>query len=138
MDKVIVVKKSEIAQGVKGDYLKVTAEDDKTYNIFDQSLWNLFNDGLAVELMLEKQGRWLNVTGAKPAPKPSAEEAPAPARITRLEIAPQERGMWWKEVGENFRSGLFKKDEGSGALLWRAYVAQMLASLEIKLGKKEE
>jgi hypothetical protein len=51
------------------------------------------------------------------------------------ETAPQERGMWWKEVGENFRSGLFKKDEGNGKLLWKAYVAQMLTVLDIKFDK---
>jgi len=55
------------------------------------------------------------------------------------QIAPQEKGMWWKEVGENFRAGLFKKDDdGNGALLWRAYVTQMLASLEINIKSKKE
>ncbi len=54
-------------------------------------------------------------------------------------IAPQEKGMWWKEVGENFRVGLFKKDdtEGNGSTLWRHYVTQMLTSLEIKIEKGE-
>ncbi len=44
--------------------------------------------------------------------------------------------FWWKEVGENFRAGLFKKDDGNGALLWKAYIAQMMVSLEIKIEKK--
>ena len=39
--------------------------------------------------------------------------------------------FWWKEVGENFRAGLFKKDEGNGKKLWELYVKQMTKSLEI-------
>ena len=65
MEKIIVVEKSEILQGAKGDYLKVTDKEGKSQNIFDQALWNLFGDGLAVKLTLEKQGRWWNVTGAE-------------------------------------------------------------------------
>jgi len=56
----------------------------------------------------------------------------------KMNIAPQEKGMWWKEVGENFRAGLFKKDEGNGALLWTAYIAQMLSSLEITIETKRK
>ena len=65
MEKIIVVEKSEVLQGTKGDYLKVTDKEGKTQNIFDQALWNLFGDGLAVKLTLEKQGKWWNVVGAE-------------------------------------------------------------------------
>ena len=64
---------------------------------------------------------------------------PEPERTTPKEIAPQEKGMWWKEVGENFRAKLFDKDDkGNGSLLWRAYVTQMMTSLEIKFDKKKD
>ena len=54
-------------------------------------------------------------------------------------ISPQEKGMFWKEVGENFRAKLFDKDDGAnGSLLWRAYMTQMFTSLEIKFEKKGE
>jgi len=63
---------------------------------------------------------------------------PLPGETPKREISGEERGLWWKEVGLNFRAGLFKKDEGNGALLWRAYITQMLASLELTIGKSKE
>ena len=46
--------------------------------------------------------------------------------------------FWWGEVGENFRTKLFNKNEGNGAILWEAYVKQMLSSLEITIPKKSK
>ena len=71
--------------------------------------------------------------------EPSEEKPPEP-KITpkeqKPEIAPQERGMWYKEVGENFRAGLFKKDDNAaGSYIWQAYIKQMLSSLEITIPK---
>jgi len=75
MEKIIVVEKSEVLPGAKGEYLKVTSKDGKAQNIFDASLWNLFGDGLAVKLTLEQQGRWWNVVGAEGVAKELAEKA---------------------------------------------------------------
>ena len=50
----------------------------------------------------------------------------------------KDKEFWWREVGENFRAGLFKKGEGNGAFLWRAYIAQMLSSLEITIETKRK
>ena len=74
MEKIIVVEKSEVLQGSKGDYLKVTGKDGKVQNIFDSALWNLFGDDLAVKLTLEQQGRWWNVTAAEGVAKELAEK----------------------------------------------------------------
>jgi len=74
MRKIIVVDKTEILHGTKGEYLKVTDKGGKTQNIFDRALWNLFGDGLAVELTLEKQGTWWNVVGAVAVEKEVAKE----------------------------------------------------------------
>lgn len=76
MEKIIVVDKAEVLQGTKGDYLQVTDKDGKKQNIFDQSLWGLFQDGMAVKLTLEKQGRWNNVTGAVGVAQELAEKSP--------------------------------------------------------------
>ena len=65
MQKIITVKSSEVAQGAKGDYLKVTSEDDKTTNIFKPIDFELFKAGESVELTLEKKDKWWNVTHAE-------------------------------------------------------------------------
>jgi len=80
VQKIIVVEKSEVLKGAKGEYLKVFPIEGTPINIFDQSLWNLFGDGLAVELTLEQQGRWWNVTSAAPVAKELAEKQPSPAQ----------------------------------------------------------
>ena len=53
------------------------------------------------------------------------------------EVAPQERGMWWKEVGEMIRAGKISSDKPEGALMIRAYYAQMFTSLGIELKDKK-
>ncbi len=52
------------------------------------------------------------------------------------EVSGQEQGMWWKEMGECFRTGLFKKDEGVGKTLWIRYCSQMLDKLGISIETK--
>ena len=67
MNKMITIRATEFAEAKSGNkYLKVHGSDDKTYSIFQEGLWNLFNEGFAVELTLEKneKGYW-NVTDAK-------------------------------------------------------------------------
>jgi len=90
MQKIIVVDKTEILHGTKGEYLKVTDKGGKTQNIFDRALWNLFGDGLAVELTLEKQGTWWNVTGAVPVGKEVAQELAEKEKVTKEEVARKE------------------------------------------------
>ena len=90
MQKIIVVDKTEILHGTKGEYLKVTDKGGKTQNIFDRALWNLFGDGLAVELTLEKQGTWWNVTGAVPVGKEVAKELAEKEKVTREEAVRKE------------------------------------------------
>ena len=52
-------------------------------------------------------------------------------------ISPQQKGMWWKEVGEMIRSGHIKRDTPVGERLYQAYFAQMQVSLEIDIKKEE-
>ena len=49
-----------------------------------------------------------------------------------------EKNVWWKEAGENFRSGLFDKTSTApnGRALYLAYCAQMFASLSITVDKE--
>lgn len=74
---------------------------------------------------------------AKPAPVPGKKVEPPEEDRAKPIISGAEKGLWWKEVGENFRAGLFKKDDNAnGTKLWNLYIKQMLASLEITLEKE--
>jgi len=112
-----------------------------TKSVFDnlKDKWELLKENATLDFTMVQKGQFWNVTDIKPIELSSPTE---PGMLEEHErkrfVSPEERGMWWKEVGENFRAGLFKKDEGNGALLWRTYIAQMLSSLEITIERKEE
>ena len=130
---------------------------ESTKSIFNnlKDSWPLLEVGATLDFTMEKKGQFWNVTainpaGEKPAIKPSIKPAVPPvakttdSQRTNAEIKqpltfinPQEKGMWWKEVGENFRAGLLKKDNPAGKYLWQQYIKQMLASLEINIPKEE-
>ena len=46
-------------------------------------------------------------------------------------IAPEEKGMWWKELGEMLRAGDIDKTKPAGKFLRDAYYAQMFSVLDI-------
>jgi len=141
---VIQVISTDQKQGAKGPYLEILYRDakgqERKKNIFDQTLWNLFGDGLWVEWQLEKEGTWWNVKSAQgvkeglpPAVKPDFKSE------NRAEIAPQERGMWWKEIGELIRTDKLRAvfGEKDSLIITRAYKLQAIASLGIT-AKKED
>ena len=145
---IIVV--DEVGQNTYGD-LTFTDKEGNSYKVSTKRR-KYFDDvvkpGTAVQLnystaynkeyiysAVQVEGGLSESTTPQPRPEGRIKEK---SREVTQSIAPQERGMWWKEVGENFRAGLFKKDEGNGALLWKAYVAQMLSSLEIEIKRKED
>ena len=59
-----------------------------------------------------------------------------------LEIAPQERGMWFKEVGEMIRCGILTREKILGEekpvakAIFQSYWANMLVGLSIKVEDK--
>lgn len=59
-------------------------------------------------------------------------------KAVKPEIPGAERGLWWKEMGRCFQSGLFKKDdkEGVGYTLWVRYCTEMLDKLGITIETK--
>ncbi|KKN64723.1 hypothetical protein LCGC14_0488550 [marine sediment metagenome] len=97
----------------KGDkpYLEVVYTDkdgkERKKNIFDSALWNLFSNGFWVELSLEKEGNWWNVKSAVGVEKAIAEKEQAEKP---KEIAPQELGMWWKELGNRIGDSSLERD----------------------------
>lgn len=109
IEEVIQVLNTEQKQGRKGPYLEVAYRNEKgeehKRNIFDQALWNLFGKNLWVKWQLEKEGNWWNVKGAESVKEGVERLSQAPA-----EIAPQEKGMWLKVMGEFIMSGQMEKD----------------------------
>jgi hypothetical protein len=60
----------------------------------------------------------------------------SPIAETKSEISPQEKGMWWKELGECLRDGTINKDDSeSGTYLWKCYINQMVTSLGLSRSK---
>ena len=47
-------------------------------------------------------------------------------------IAPQEQGMWYKEIGEMYRAGIISNDTPEGKILITAYWARMFIALNIE------
>lgn len=117
-EKIIVVDHTEQKTAKNGTaYLEVVDKEGKKQSVFDQGLWQVFQDGRAIKLGLEKEGTFWNlkmatrvedelpppVTPKMPAdaPKPTAyaEKAPTPA----TQVSGQEVGMTMKEVRELYR-----------------------------------
>ncbi len=108
----------------------------------------LFEQGVAVLLKWETYQNHPYVADAKlvagelqPAQEPTIlpkdekiiEEARKEA--VKKEPAPQELGMWWKEVGEMIRAEIIKR-EGPTAVYWKAYWLQMSNVLNIRPEEK--
>ncbi len=81
------------------------------------------------------------LVGDAPATKPASATQPVAqvkpqAPIYGSDIAPQERGMWWKEVGECIRSGAINKETPAGLQMMVAYYTEMRRVLGIMTGKE--
>ncbi len=128
---------------VKGINTKTQKETTQMIYPILSEKWSLVRKDKPIELVMQNKGtadkpKW-QVVDIKPVSIPESSEKPVSPTVespVKREIPGPERGMWWHEVGDNFRAGLFLKDEGNGALLWKAYIAQMLSSLEITIKPK--
>ena len=84
------------------------------------------------------------VDGALPPPKSDKKVLPEHQKeIDRAQgardsdvIAPQEIGMWFKEVGELYRLGLISKNTPEGLALMTIYFARMKRALGLEVVKK--
>jgi len=120
--KVIQVKATDQKMAKNNSpYLEVIDQNDKKTSIFDQALWNLFQPNAYVNLTLEKQGNFWNVTKAE-----AVSDAATKATVEKpSEYSGEERGMWFKECGEMIRAGKFKADDEGNKALILAYYEQM-------------
>ncbi len=55
----------------------------------------------------------------------------------QAKVQPQERGMWWKELGEMLRAGEIDKTKPFGKALRTAYYAEMFRVLGLDIRKEE-
>lgn len=108
-----------------------------------EGLHHLFEQGKAVILHWETYMNKPYVADAKLVegelpPQPTAHAEPAPLPTTPA-VAPQEKGMFWKEIGRLICAGKLEEvfGEKDAPFIRRAYKLQAIASLEIK-AKKED
>ncbi len=143
------------------EYRKITGTtpDGKevTKSVFDnlKVAWPLIEkEGNTVELKMVQKGQFWNVINIIMAdePWPEGTEAVKPEEVAppkvevnkggeqpkEREIAPQERGMWWKQLGDDLRSGHIDKTTSHGKLLRAAYFVEMFRVLNIKIENKED
>jgi hypothetical protein len=115
------VKKIEAKPGGKsGTYWTVTWADDKHDNIFNGDWLPILEEAqenkLAVHYKKEKKGAYYNiielelVRDALPPETTPRQPEPHPEEPPIEKYAPQEIGMWYKELGECIRSGLLERD----------------------------
>lgn len=64
------------------------------------------------------------------------EESPESNEAVKVKPAPQELGMWWKELGEMIRAKEIDMTKPAGKLMRTAYYAQMMSVLDIKIEDK--
>ena len=102
---IINIKSSEQKQGKTPGkvYLEVIDQDDKKYSCWDEGLWNALGKNFTVKIGFELRGNFKNILQAEAVRE---EDLPQP----KHEIAPQERGMWWKELGNRIGDGAIDRD----------------------------
>ena len=125
------------------EYKKVTGtntatQQETTKSVFNnlESKWELLEEGRIVELKMEKHGQYWNVTDISPASAPEPNETPATVptqdNTTPVQpIAPQEKGMWWKELGESLRYGLIDHTKPHGKAWKKSYFIEMKRVLNL-------
>lgn len=65
-ERIITVTSIEPKNGTRGEYLTVRASDGKSYNIFDGKLFDVFEEGRAVRLSGDMNGKYFNTKNAEP------------------------------------------------------------------------
>jgi len=120
LEKVITVIESDVKISKQNkEYLTLKDQDGISYSCWDTALWNFLGKNASALVHFTATGRWKNIVKAVPVQQ-ALKNKPR-------EHSPQEVGMWWKEVGEHIRAGLFAEDMPVVA----AYYRQMSEALGI-------
>lgn len=145
IDAVVTVAEREQKSGTQGPYLRVVTHDDKgkqwTYNIFDQADWNMWQVNAVLKIEYEISGNFRNIKSAEVVTEDALAQQMAQTQIRATEPAPQELGMFWKELGMWLRLWEQKpkaERPKNYEQIKTLYFAQMWSVLPIKSSKKEE
>ena len=137
------------------DFKKVTLKDGQVLKVKQgregslKAKWDLLQWGVAIKFTMtdftKPDGVKIpfvsnieTVEGALPEPTepkilPEHKEAIDASRKAVREVAPQERGMWYKQLGDDLRSGHIDIKTPQGKLMRAAYFAEMLRVLDIHI-----
>ncbi len=141
---IITIKSVTEESGDYGDYRKVIGVDgdgkEITKNVGDRwkDKWGLLQENATVNFkMIQKNNKWV-INDIIPV----GDELPPSTKpyVTETKAAPQEIGMWWKEMGEMLRAGPpagIDSTTPAGKLMRSAYYAQMMSVLGIEIKDKE-
>ena len=140
---IVIAQKSTLkTKDGKSEYVCLHDVEGKAHNIFDnlKDKWDLCVEGQAIKLVKEQKGQYWNVVdviSVADALKPQ-ENMGELKRPQVTDIAPQERGMWYKELGACIREKDIDTTTPEGKLLRSAYYVEMMRVLNIKLEKGEQ
>ena len=137
-EKVIIVKECQRVKKGDKEWVELVDQEDKKNLIFkslqsNDGEWIHFKlddfencENKTIKLTKEKKGEFWNVIKAEFV---IAESLP----LKPSQISGEEIGMWWKELGEDLRSGHIDRNSSVGKALRLTYFAQMFKVLNIDL-----
>jgi len=131
------IEQAFTSSGAEYKKLKVIDENGKetTKTVFDnlQDKWSLLIEGAYLEFKMEKRGQFWNVVDistAETTEAPAPEEGqPSTTPESKPNYAPQEIGMWMKELGECIRSGQLEKDYPSAHTKIKGYYYKKMSEV---------
>ena len=145
--KIVTIKESNVLTATNGKgYLEVTDQDNTKHRLFEnlEDKWELCEEGKTVQLIKEQSGKYWNVidvipVGDKLPIEQAPKTTPPPKPSQGNEIVGAERGLWWKQLGDDLRSGHIDTDKPNGKLLRAAYFAEMfrVPGLSVDADKKD-
>ena len=147
----ILISKVETKQTKQGKtYKAVTGlntytNKEVTKNVFDifEKEWPLLIEGGIVQFkhIQDESDKWILdeiIPASLPDNPPEAVQSTTQppkeesnGNVPTTPVAPQERGMWWKELGESLRYGLIDHSKPHGRALKYAYFNEMYRVLNL-------
>ena len=102
-ERIITVTSIEPKNGTRGEYLTVRASDGKSYNIFDGKLFDVFEEGRAVKLSGEMNGKYFNTKNAEPVGELINKMIEKGGKVTSVEPMTKED---WREKDRTTRKSI--------------------------------
>lgn len=128
-----------VSKTSKRTYFTITDDTDRKLICFNPAYYNKLEVGSVVQLDIQPGRSAEDTPRIESLIEEGAPEATPPSVKPTQEVAPQERGMWWKEIGELIRADKLVEvfGEKDAPFIRKAYKLQAIASLGIT-AKKED